>query len=147
MKKELPDGFTVFWRIRNLDLISFNVENVDLPNPIAPEKVSFQLGPEVNLTAEKKEVVINLTVSIYSDESRKILLGSIKTRDEFEIQNFQEILNLNNNKFPPNLVAALIGVTISTTRGMLIFLSKNTPFEKAILPIIDPAIFFKPPSE
>jgi hypothetical protein len=136
-------NFSIIWRIKSLDLVSFKSEDVDPNNIIESDKINFKLGLEVNVQNDQKKVSIQCPVEIYSDEKHNHLIGSIHTKGEYIIENFSEIISSNNNQLPLGVIISLVGVTYSSTRGMLCLLSKGTIFEKAIIPIIDPSVFFK----
>ena len=140
-------NISVVWRIKSLDLVSFKAEDVNPAKTINADKIQFQLGLELHVDSSEKKVTVQCPVEIYSDDTLKELLGSIHTKGEYIIENFGDIVNKSNNQLPFGVVLSLTGVTYSSTRGMLCLLSKGTVFEKAIIPIIDPSVFFPKPVE
>ena len=85
-------------------------------------------------------------MQIYFDETQTELLGSIRTKGEYVIENFSEMIGVSNG-VPLPTMASLAGIQISTTRGMLKLLSAGTDFEEAIIPIINPMAFFTTPQQ
>lgn len=135
----------VVWRIKSMDLMSFKAEDVDANKTFNPDKINFKLGLELNVDRTNKMVSVQCPVEIYSDDTHKELLGSIQTKGEYIIENFADVFDQAKNQLPFGIIVNLAGVTYSTTRGMLCLLSKGTVFEKAIIPIIDPSVFFPKP--
>jgi hypothetical protein len=143
MKPAPAIASTVTWRIRSIDLVSFKAEEkVKTPGKYDPNKITFYLSVHYDLVVEERLIRITFPIEIFSDETHTEQLGSIQTKGEFDILNFEEVMKENDGQFPVNLISVLVGVTLSTTRGMLILLSKGTSFEKAIIPIINPMVFF-----
>lgn len=139
-------NINVVWRFHAFDLISFKAEE-RLPNAelIDINKVNFQLSVDTELNNSEKKVSLTSTVEIYNNESHSELLGTIRTKGEVIIENFEEV-TVEKTRIPIQIMASLVGIQISTTRGMLKLLSKGTVFEQAIIPIINPMAFFPPGS-
>lgn len=133
----------VIWKIKAIELLSFKAEEkAKSATEYDPDKINFNLGVNINVDPGSKLITIMFPVQIFSDETHSELLGSIHTKGEFIIKNFDELFEEHGKKLPMNIIASLVGVLLSSTRGMLILLSKGTVFEKAIIPIINPVVFF-----
>lgn len=136
---------TVHWKITNIGLVSFKVEEkIKSPGEYSSDKINFKLGTNLDVDPARHRVTVDFFADVFSDESLSEKLGSIQTKGEYSIKNFDEVMEKNGNSFPTNILAALVGVSLSTTRGMLILLSKGTVFDSAIIPIVNPMIFFQP---
>jgi hypothetical protein len=135
-KLEEQVHFNVTSRIQSLDLVSYIVEERKSTAPIDPKKITFEIGVNIQTAANTKTVTIANPITIFSDQTKKELLGSLEAKGEFIIENFEELKQ--GNSLPVPVVAIFVGVVISTSRGMLRVLSKGTSFESAIIPIINP---------
>lgn len=149
-RKAISKELNVIWRIKTLDLASFKSLDVHQEHLIEvdPNTMNFGMEAKVNIKPEQKEVAVNFRVSIFSDATQSIKLGSISTLGEYVIENFDEVAPISddnqNRQLPKVILATLVGITLSSTRGMLRLLSKGTLFEKGIIPIVDPMMFLTP---
>ncbi|GCC51749.1 hypothetical protein SanaruYs_19780 [Chryseotalea sanaruensis] len=143
---ETVKNINVVWRFHAFDLISFNAEE-RAPNAekIDLNKINFQLSVDSQINQAEKKVILISSVEIFSNEAHTELLGTIRTKGEVVIENFNEVV-VDKTRLPIQLMASLMGIQISTTRGMLKLLSKGTVFEQAIIPIVNPMAFFPPGS-
>ncbi|PPK92981.1 hypothetical protein LY01_02685 [Nonlabens xylanidelens] len=66
----------------------------------------------------------------------------------FHIENLQDYLTSDKDLVKMNilLAATLVGLSFSTSRGMLLTFTRNTLFEGLILPIVNPVKIIKEPS-
>jgi hypothetical protein len=130
-------------KFKALDLVSFNVVNrEDISNDVDPLKITYEISINFNIDDEKRAIIFNCPVKIFGDSEKNILLGSIETKAEFQVENLSEIMN-DVKGIPTETLATFVGLLISSTRGMLTILSKATSFEKGIIPIINPMVFFQ----
>lgn len=141
---EPTKNMNVVWRFQAFDLVSFNVEerSVDAKE-VHSNKINFEVNIDIQIADALKKIVLICSVQIFSDEKKKDLLGTIRTKGEYIIENFQEV-KTEGNGIPIQIMASLVGIQVSTTRGMLKLLSKGTVFEQSIIPIINPMAFFAP---
>jgi hypothetical protein len=123
-------------RIKSLEFVSFKIEERQSSAPVDPNKITFEIGIGMNVIENEKLISIISPIEIFSDESKMELLGSLQVKGEFIVENFEEIKQ--GNTIPSTVVATFVGVVISAARGMLRILSKGTPFESAIIPVVNP---------
>lgn len=133
-------NITINSKIQSLDIISFKVEERKADIPVDNTKITFEIGLDVNVKTKEKLIIIISPVSIFSDASKKELLGSLQVKGEFTIENLEEIKQ--ENGIPVPLLATFAGIVISTTRGMLRILGKGTAFADAIIPVVNPMALF-----
>lgn len=129
-------SFNVTSRIKSLELISFNVEQIDSAVVIDKNKITFEIGVGIQVHDADKMITIINPIEIFADESKKLPLGSVQVKGEFIVENLDELKQ--GNSIPIQVIAIFFGVVVSSTRGMLRVLSKGTSFESAIIPIINP---------
>ena len=140
---EVKKEINVQARIKTLDLLSFNAEKRDDDSStIDPLKITYEIGINFNADTQSTILVFNCLVKIFKEPEKKNLLGSIETKGEFDVLNLQQIIE-EKKGMPSPMLATFVGLLISSTRGMLTILSKATLFEKGVLPIINPSVFFQ----
>jgi hypothetical protein len=78
----------------------------------------------------------------YQKENEKVELMSYCGAVNFLINNFQDVVHVNNNDVDMNeaLESTLVSITYSTLRGMIVLRTLGTPLAQFILPIINPMI-------
>lgn len=130
---------TVTSRIQSLEMVGFEIENVEMP--VDERKIVFEIGTDLEVSQSKKLVTLTCPIQIFADADKKQRLALIKVRGEFVIENLDEVLH--EGGVPVPVLASFNGVVISAARGMLRILSKGTAFASAIIPIINPMDVFK----
>lgn len=130
---------TVTSRIQSLEMVGFEIENVEIP--VDERKIVFEIGTDLEVSQSKKLVTLTCPIQIFADADKKQRLALIRVRGEFVIENLDELLH--EGGVPVPVLASFNGVVISAARGMLRILSKGTAFAAAIIPIINPMDVFK----
>lgn len=138
-------------KIIDLKLVDFNALS-DLPDDykdtgIDKDKIQFEFNVGMNVGPIKKRIRINLNINFYTDVEKKILIGSLNSFGDFEVIDLDEIIKDFEGKIPNLILANLIGVVLSTSRGFFILKSSGTIMENAMLPIINTNVFFPQVSE
>ena len=138
-------------KIIDLKLVDFNALS-DLPDEykdtdIDKDQIQFEFNVGMNIGPAKKRIRINLNVNFYADIEKKILLGSLNSLGEFEVNDLDQIIKDFEGKIPNIILANLIGVVLSTTRGFFILKSSGTILENSMMPIINTNVFFPNISE
>lgn len=118
-----------------------------LVNNFNKDKIQFEFNIGMNLDLVKKNIHIDLSTQLFADEEKKINLGFLKTSGDFEVANIEDIVKGYEGKVPNVILASLIGVLLSTSRGFLILKSEGTIMEGVIMPIMNPLAFFPKPLE
>ncbi|MDP1801851.1 MAG: hypothetical protein Q8L81_10895 [Bacteroidota bacterium] len=104
-------------------------------------KVQYQFDVGLNADSMKKEITIFLKITFFAEPEKSNNLGHLTTTCIFSIANFEEMLV--DSKVPNIVLASLLGINISSARGALKVLAVNTLLEDCLIPIINPASFFK----
>jgi hypothetical protein len=146
MKPNKIHALSFTMKIIDLNLVDFNALS-DLPDNykdtgIDKDKIQFEFNLGMNVGPIKKRIRINLNVNFYADIEKKILLGSLNSFGDFEVIDLDEILKDFEGKIPNVILANLIGVLLSTSRGFFILKSSGTIMENAMMPIINTNVFF-----
>lgn len=117
---------TVDWRIKDRSVDSNNA--------------SFQIDASFEVIAPSKSIEVDIQVKIAENGFEREPLLSLTTKIRFEIVNFDKLTGDKTEKIflPDAFLATIIGLAISTTRGMLVEKTAGTSLSVFILPVINP---------
>ncbi|MBI5403446.1 MAG: hypothetical protein HY959_08590 [Ignavibacteriae bacterium] len=138
---ETQVNLNVTYKIIKVKVLSYSVlYNEDILSGKRKPDFVFDISITNNIKFDLKTTEIIASVKVYTDSDKSELAGEIKTLNEFEVINFDEVIKKEENKIniPTNFLATIIGLSISNTRGMMIAKSTGTILENAILPILNP---------
>jgi hypothetical protein len=146
MKENKLKEINLSLRILNIQLKDFNALKI-LPPELAEigiikDKVQFEFNVESRLEIEKGRIGINLNVSFFAEEEKKTNLGNLESSGDFEVLNMSDIVKDFDGKIPNVILATLIGIVISSSRGFLVLKSVGTLMEGIIMPVINANSFF-----
>lgn len=145
--------------IDQLDMISFQIDQFNIFNegedPLSDEQIgeygyNLEVGIAYNLESKLVRVVIMQGIEIF--EKKKTKKGDVKKRPnknvggKFTVTFFYSVGNLEEclveggkeEHLEKLLEATLIGLSYSTSRGIIKTKSANTILDEATLPIINP---------
>ena len=133
-------------KIIDIKIVDFSALK-DLPSNYADsglnrDKVQFEFNAGTNLDVSNKKIHIDLKTIFFAEKEKKTVLGNLHSTGDFEALNLAEIINDFEGKLPNVVLANLIGVVLSTSRGFLILKSVGTLMEGIIMPMINPNLFF-----
>jgi hypothetical protein len=95
----------------------------------------FDLKLQHRINAEKKLVFVITQITVM-DKDKNNQVGYVETSSIFEVENFSDYLQPDNNvKFPDSFINEINSMAISTTRGIMFSEFKGTFMHKAVLPI------------
>ena len=146
MKEKEIRKISLSMKIIDIKLVEFSILK-DLPPNYADTgldrgKVQFEFNVNIHIDALNETIRIELNTIFYAEEEKKTVLGNLSSSGDFKALNIAEIIKDFKGKFPNVVLASLIGVVLSTSRGFLILKSVGTIMEGIIMPIINPNIFF-----
>ncbi|HED08020.1 MAG TPA: hypothetical protein ENI57_07895 [Ignavibacteria bacterium] len=103
-------------------------------------KLETQVG--LNIDPQKSSIAIKFSANFFFTQGiKKINLFGIKTLHSFKIRSFNKTLAiLNNNEIdlPDNFIKTLLGISISSSRGMMAVLNTNPAYQKYNIPLMNP---------
>jgi|JI6StandDraft_1071083.scaffolds.fasta_scaffold410391_2 hypothetical protein len=108
-----------------------------------PSEMNFNVNLENAVHPEKSWIVCNVTVNIRTQKSGTPL-GKLAASLAFSLEDFATHIHKNEQGaviLPPDLLATLNGIAISTTRGIMFGVFKGTPLHGALLPLMDVKAF------
>lgn len=105
-------------------------------------ELSATLDIKVFHSLGDNSISIKLVIIVFRDKD-KFTLMQLSTSTVFEIQGMGQIIdqqakNLSELFTPKDLAATLVGISYSTSRGLLYARLKGTEFSSLLLPIVDP---------
>ena len=96
----------------------------------------------LNIDPQKSSIAIKFSANFFFTQGiKKINLFGIKTLHSFKIRSFNKTFAiLNNNKIdlPDNFIKTLLGISISSSRGMMAVLNTNPAYQKYNIPLMNP---------
>lgn len=143
-EKSTVDLFQFSFSIKEIKLVDFilSEENLNSDIKYSVNTLFFEQNVNIKTDVNLNSIAISLTIFIYSDINKTAQLGQISSIANFNVIELNKILIKYENKLPNILLANLIGLLISTTRGFLILKSEGTKLDGLMLPAIDPMTFF-----
>jgi len=127
--------------------INFEIYN-DKDNPlISDELENFDFDFETNIAYNSDDKLIKIGIktiikAVTKDDKKRKAGGNFYFEFIFEVANLEEFLTKEADeedlKIDDLLIATLIGLSFSTTRGIIIARSGGTILENAILPVVNP---------
>lgn len=105
-----------------------------------PDKISFNVNLNIHYRWNIEKNIFGILTKFSYKSDKNIELLSLTVLTEFEIRNLADIIVLHpDEKFEMDeaLEANLIGIAISTGRGILYEKTKGTIFSKSIFPPVN----------
>ena len=128
--------------IKKLSYFENNLEDLDFKKKIDINKLPFQLGVLLSINDKAGIIEIILKVTYYFNYNyKKYDLLGLNTSHKFEIKDFINTFHKNDKDeyfIPDQIMANLLGMSISGTRGMLAVLNTSQQYNKIIFPLINP---------
>lgn len=133
-------------KLQSVLLSDFHVEKDIDTKDLVPANYNYDFTINFNISKSEAKIETTLTVVICADKTQSKKIGKIVATGTYLLKELDEILNQQKG-IPNDILTIFMGSLISTTRGMLLIKSKGTILEGAIIPLINPATFFKPSTE
>lgn len=131
----------------SVERMEFSKRAQELTNPLAKEDYEFQFDLNMNLVPDDKDVIISLVITLFEKQGKVVKneLAKLETKTTIKVLNFDEVITHSGDRlyYPDQLFPTLIGLSISTARGILLVYTADKVISNALLPIIDPRIFTK----
>lgn len=133
--------------ILQINLIKSSIESP--PDQNVDENVIdgfvMSMGNEINYSLENKMVRIRLLLNFegeLKDKGKSGLKGEFNIEYHFFVENLDDNIKKDGELFKvnKNLIATLMGMAYSTSRGIVLERTSNTAFKGLIIPIINPNV-------
>lgn len=137
-KSDKESRSSISFRLISINILSFSIKNEDVPKKKL--EFVFELGIQTKTDLKKNIMEILTFIKVFSDKSKKIEMGEIRTSNSFLIENMKDVIIIESGKekIPEMLLASLVGISISNTRGILFARAAGTILANAIVPVINP---------
>jgi hypothetical protein len=127
--------------------IAVNIKDIEIVNavlkaPKAPRELrgfGFDMQFKTTILVPENLVVISTDVTI-KDNDTGDNLGQFSAAFYFSVENLQAHVSYGDRKnpeLPPELFNTLLGVSVSTMRGLMYGTFKGTFLDNALLPLVD----------
>lgn len=130
------------YRLEGVAIDAFFVNSNNIPSKLPKNFIfNYNMTFEESVTANSEKIKIVFVVNIFLDQELKNHIGAIQTTTTYKILNFSELAQIG--EVPKSFTIQLLGIAISTTRGILLVKGAGTALEHFILPIINPSELFE----
>ena len=135
---------------KQISILQINVLKSSIESPTELQKndekmagYTMSLGNEVNYDLDSKMVRIRLFLSfegVSNDDEKSGLKGDFNIEYHFLVENLDANIKKEGESLKMNktLIATLMGMAYSTSRGIVLERTANTMFKGLVIPIIDP---------
>lgn len=145
MTKKISENKIKFG-IKKISILDYSIgtSNLSVLNT-EPIKFRFEFNVNFTLNPSENELIYDMNLKVIPEPDHDIVLGTLKIEIRFFVENIVNFLNADKTQInlPDVFMATLIGIVISTARGIWASKVMGTKLEKAVLPIINPHDFIK----
>lgn len=130
------------YAINRIELRESHIHPVPAQDEVA-SGMNFNVNLENAVHEESGSVLCIVTVLIQTQKSA-VAVGKLSALVSFSIEDYNTLIQKNDQGLaviPPELLATLNGIAISTTRGIMFGVFKGTPLHGAVLPLLDVKAF------
>lgn len=141
MVRKVEQKFSL--KIKDIKTVKFSIDNtVNLNNNT---DFNFNINSMLIVDKENKLVGFDIHITITPKINENDIFAEIKTRNLFEVLNFDEIIKEKNDglEIPDQIIETLNSISISTTRGILTAKTEGTILQNVFLPLVNPKAFKK----
>jgi len=146
MSKINPESISIFHINVYKSSVNSSEVYIDIPQKPSNFRVSYSQNFAFNLELKNIRLRLEVLVDGINEKEEPIgIQGSFGIEFHFHVDNLEEFLE---NKEGENKIQGLLGITLisiafSTSRGIILEKTLNTPLNGIILPVIDPAAMIK----
>ena len=124
----------ISYQLRKIHQNTFAFNNkIEIESEVV--EINFNVSQNFEFKSDKKQLDITLLVNLTETKSKNLLV-SLETRYDYYIQEYEELTQ--QNEIPVQFLAILLGLSLSSTRGILFSKTVGTTLEKYYLPILNP---------
>ncbi len=129
------------FELTRINTIQFSIAQTDLtekePPKGFPVKLDFSVATAFNIKNKISKIGIELKCAF---ENNPKFNATLKTDYIFKIENLEDFLIEGNTlKIPDYFTIAMVGIALSTTRGIWFEKTAGTLLNKVMFPIVDPS--------
>lgn len=134
------------FQIRSVELLDSSLSTPKEATNIETNFI-FNVNLEQKIDQAQKALIVITHVDVAAEANQQKKLGSISTACLFSIENFHEIIKVDDknltHKISDSMMEIVNSISISSTRGAMSQIFRGTYLHHAILPIVDPKAFTK----
>jgi len=131
--------------IKKISILDFFISSSHLNLLQEPIKYRFNFNMNFAVDSDVNEVIFGMDLKVVPETNHDNVLGTMKIDIRFLIVNIVNFLSKDKKQInlPDAFMASLIGIVISTARGVWASKVMGTKLENAILPIMNSHLFLK----
>lgn len=146
-KKETKTVSIQIVELKNIKYFENPLTDFNFKNNFDPVKAAFRIDMRMAIFEDMEILELILQIVYKNIENGKEYdLFGISTSHKFKILDLKHQLTKDENgqyKVPNQILASMLGISLSGTRGMLSLLNNNDDYRKIILPIMNPTEMLK----
>ncbi len=139
----------ITFKISSIKTLKFFIDNIDEIRQIDRKSFHFNITLGTLINPQTKLIGFDVIQVVYLDKELTRKVGELNSRIEFEIINFEEVVQHNEKikeiKVPDQVMTTLISISLSTARGIFASKVEGSALEGVYMPIVNPSTFKKPP--
>ena len=122
--------------IKSIKELEYSIVSSKLDNKVLLTNSGFSVSTLFDIPSEVFELQLVFDIL---DSNKKNQIVHIKVANVFKVENLASFLvNSNKLNLPANVLATMLGLSISHTRALLARNTAGTPFGEFYIPIVNP---------
>jgi hypothetical protein len=113
--------------------------------------INYSVSPRINFNVESELIVVTMSIQAIKDGANEAIMSieNVFVYNAFDLKKYivLEDEKINEYKFKnekdESLLTILIGISLSTMRGIIYEKTSGTLLQNAPLPIMDPSVFVR----
>ena len=140
MGKTKKKPLSVIFKISDIKVLNFFIDNNPNIAKLPPDhEFTFEVKSEVQFNKDEKKIATSVTINIYLEKEKKIIVSRLSVLMIFEIQDYDKIVKHKTNKAdaPIEVIKMFLSNHITMMRGILYEKTQGTALQKVYLPPIN----------
>jgi len=139
----MSDNKNITFRIKNITTRQFSITNILELETVDKDLIQFLIHFASFADKDNNIIGIDTLVGIYLDQEKQKKVCELITRITYEIINFSEFIDSNDNSIniPDQIMHTFLSISLSTTRGILAAKTEGTQLRDVFIPILNPTGF------
>ena len=146
MAEIIAQEFNVTMALKELKCVKFSLSQFASENKsrIDFESYRYEFTANTRVDSDKQSIIVLFIAKLFDKVGDdRNLISEIETETFFHIQNFFDIVRIDNNTYllPDQIIGITAVIALSNTRGMLSLKLEGTPYSNSLIPLMDASQF------
>ena len=146
-KKETKTVSIQILEVKNIKYFENPLTDFNFKNKFNPTKAAFRIDMRMAIFEDLEilELILQIVYKNIEDRQEYDLFG-ITTSHKFKMLELKQHLTKDEKgqyQVPNQILASMLGISLSGTRGMLSLLNNNDDYRKIVLPVMNPTEMLK----